>query len=171
MPSCRSTVLVCSRWRWSRSARSGNAAKGNVRPWSLLVVLGSSRMIPAEKSTCAQVRASSREAHLSHPLPSGNRAQSALTPTFWSALQELGGELSLSEFFGSTWHVHDVSDYALAIHTVRVSRENHSPLIDPRTYRGRGELMNPRIYWGSHLTNRVQRIELQPVYRSLFLQT
>jgi hypothetical protein len=70
---------------------------------------------------------------------------------FWQAMRDLGGEITLQEFFGELWHLHKAEHYQETISRIQHARETGLPLINPALYEGRGPLMNPRIYWRSHL--------------------
>lgn len=80
----------------------------------------------------------------------------------WKAILELDGWLSIDEFFGVLWHVHRVDEFALALDTIRAARARRARLIDPERFARGGDLMNPRIYWISHLSSGSTILTLQP---------
>lgn len=71
----------------------------------------------------------------------------------WQAILELDGWLRLDEFFGVLWFTHTVEDVGPAIEAIREVRAIGKDLIDPKRFARDGDLMNPRIYWASHLSS------------------
>ena len=86
----------------------------------------------------------------------------------WQALLELEGSLSIDEFFGSLWFVHSVDEFWPAIDSIRRARVTSSRFVDESRLQDGGDLMNPRIYWTSHLSSGGTILTLQRDGRFVF---
>lgn len=71
---------------------------------------------------------------------------------FWEALMKLDGFISVDELFGALWFVHTVAEFQPALASIREARRTNARFVDPARFRQGGDLMNPRIYWSSHLS-------------------
>jgi len=73
--------------------------------------------------------------------------------TFWKAALDLDGYITLPEFFGILRPIKKVEEYPGAIMRIKDARLNKTILFKSKEeYQNRGPLMNPRIYWNSHLS-------------------
>lgn len=72
--------------------------------------------------------------------------------TFWKAALDLDGYITMPEFFGVIRQLKNVDDYPSAIAKIKNARAKGLVLFDSTQYQNRAPLMNPRIYWNSHLS-------------------